>query len=92
MHMWSEEGGNVLACGPNLVHQNEWKTTMICDLICERMGGTAHDDAADIVVIPRVVLEDGREAVVVTIGSPDAIMKTTPTVVQRCLAKGDVYG
>jgi hypothetical protein len=59
---------------------------MICDLICEKMGVNAAD------VIPRVVLEDGREAVVVTIGSPEAILKSRPTVVQRCLAKGDVYG
>jgi hypothetical protein len=81
-----QEGGNVLACGPNQVHQNEWETTMICDLICEKMGVNAAD------VIPRVVLEDGREAVVVTIGSPEAILKSRPTVVQRCLAKGDVYG
>ncbi|KAL3789944.1 hypothetical protein ACHAW5_006562 [Stephanodiscus triporus] len=88
MYMCDEEGGNVLVCGQNLVHQDEWKTTMICDLIRGKMA-LPHDAGN---VIPRVALEDGREAVVVTIGSPDAFPKTRPTVVQRCLAKGDVYG
>jgi hypothetical protein len=85
----------VLVCGPNHVFQNEWETTMICDLIRDTAakkvagsrGGAANDD-----IIPRVVLEDGREAVVITIGTPESILETKPTVVQRCLAKGDVYG
>jgi hypothetical protein len=84
MYLCDEAGGSVLACGPNQVHQGEWETTMICELVCEDGGGS--------VVIPRVVLKDGREAVIVTIGTPEAILKTKPTVVQRCLAKGDVYG
>lgn len=83
MYLCDEAGGSVLACGPNQVHQGDWETTMICELVCE--DGKGSD-------IPRVVLKDGREAVIVTIGTPEAILKTKPTVVQRCLAKGDVYG
>jgi hypothetical protein len=81
LYLCDEVGGQVLACGPNSVYQNEWETTMICDLICD-------DDER----VNRVVLKDGREATVVTIGTPDAVVRTRPTVVQRCLAKGDVYG
>jgi hypothetical protein len=98
LYLWDEVGGGVLVCGPNHVFQNEWETTMICDLIrdtaakkvAESRGGgsgTANDD-----IIPRVVLEDGREAVVITIGTPESILETKHAVVQRCLAKGDVYG
>ena len=82
MYLCDEAGGSVLACGPNQFHQGDWETTMICELICEDKGSD----------IPRVVLKDGREAVKVTIGTPEAILKMKPTVVQRCLAKGDVYG
>ncbi|KAL3771476.1 hypothetical protein ACHAW5_006159 [Stephanodiscus triporus] len=85
MYLCDEEGGNVLTCGPNQVHQNEWDAMMTCDLICEKMGAHAVD-------IPRVVLEDGREVVFVTIGSPDVILKMRSTVFQICLAKEDVYG
>ena len=59
---------------------------MVCELVCEERAKSAQSE------IPMVVLEDGREAFVVTIGTPESIMKTKPTVVQRCLAKGDVYG
>jgi len=79
-----------LASGPNQYYQNDWSTKMICDLIHERkgLGGRAVG-----VAIPRIVLEDGREAVVVTIGTPEAVLNTRPSsVIQRCLAKGDVYG
>ncbi|KAL7546019.1 hypothetical protein ACHAWF_009365 [Thalassiosira exigua] len=82
MYLWDEVGGCLLACGPHEVYQNEWDTTMVCELVCEDRAKS----------IPRVMLDDGREAVVVTIGTPDQILKTKPTVVQRCLAKGDVYG
>ncbi len=41
----------------------------------------------------RVVLEDGREAFVVTIGAQDTTSAgAKATVVQRCLAKGETYG
>lgn len=82
LYLCDEVGGQVLACGPNTVHQNEWETTMVCDLI------SVDDEKRE----NCVVLKDGREAVVVNIGTPDAVLRTRPTVVQRCLAKGDVYG
>ena len=59
LYLWDrEEGGQVggdmcLSCGPNQVCRSEWDKTMIWELICEKG--------------PRVVLEDGREAVVFTI-------------------------
>ena len=84
--MWDEVGGAVLTCGPHTINGCDWDTKMVCDLVCEERAKSSHGD------IPMVVLEDGREAYVVTIGTPESIMKTKPTVVQRCLAKGDVYG
>jgi len=89
LYLCDEAGSNVLVCGQNQIYQNDWSTKMICDLIHERkgLGGRAVG-----VAIPRIVLEDGREAVVVTIGTPEAVLNTRPSVIQRCLAKGDVYG
>jgi hypothetical protein len=98
MYLMDEVGGGVLVCGPNHVFQNDWDTAMICDLIRDNSktrGGSssiASDENCEPKEIPRVVLEDGREAVVITIGTPESILQTKPTVVQRCLAKGDVYG
>mmetsp|Transcript_15959 Transcript_15959/g.38358 ORF Transcript_15959/g.38358 Transcript_15959/m.38358 type:complete len:173 (+) Transcript_15959:325-843(+) len=86
LYLWDEVGGAVLNCGPREVFQSEWDTTMVCDLICEERAKSANGDT------PRVVLKDGREAVVVTIGTAEHIMNKKPPVVQRCLAKGDVYG
>jgi len=86
LYLWDEVGGAVLTCGPHEIFQSEWDTAMVCDLICEERAKTANGE------IPKVVLNDGREAVVVTIGTPESIQKMKPTVVQRCLAKGDVYG
>lgn len=37
-------------------------------------------------------LDDGREAVVVTIGTENTVQQEKASVVTRCLAKGDVYG
>lgn len=59
--------------------------TMLCELITEQ-GDRSSGGAA---TIPRLALEDGREAVVVTIGTPEAVARPRPTVVQRCLARGD---
>lgn len=89
LYLCDEAGSNVLVCGPNQIYQNDWSTKMICDLIHERkgLGGRAVG-----VSIPRLVLEDGREAVVVTIGTPEAVLNAGPSVIHRCLAKGDVYG
>ena len=93
LYLIDEVGAGVLVCGPNHVFQSDWKTTMICDLIRDTKKKvssriTTNDDNS----IPRVMLEDGREAVVITIGTPESIPQTKPTVIQRCLAKGDVYG
>jgi len=87
LYLWDQVGGVVLNCGPHEVYQSEWDTTMICQLIGEEKEKTPNGEG-----IPRVVLEDGREAVVVTLGTHDEITQKKPTVVQRCLAKGDVYG
>ncbi|KAL3760928.1 hypothetical protein ACHAWU_009607 [Discostella pseudostelligera] len=98
MYLMDEVGGGVLVCGPNHVFQNEWDTTMICDLILDNSktrassSSIASDENGEPKEIPRVVLEDGTEAVVITIGTPESVLQTKPTVVQRCLAKGDVYG
>lgn len=74
----------MLTCGPHEVFQSEWDTTMVCELVGE--------DKAKKATMPMVVLEDGREAYVVTIGTPESVKQAKPTVVTRCLAKGDVYG
>ena len=87
LYLWDEVGGAVLTCGPHTINQCDWETKMVCGLVCEERAKSSHAGE-----IPMVVLEDGREAYVVTIGTPESIMKTKPTVVQRCLAKGDVYG
>lgn len=83
LYLWDEIGGEVLTCGPHLVYQSEWESTMIWELISEESSGS----------IPRVMLEDGREAIVVTIGAQDTTSAgAKATVVQRCLAKGETYG
>lgn len=86
LYLWDEVGGAVLSCGPHEVFQSEWDTTMVCELVSEDLAGNVKGE------IPKVVLEDGREAFMVTIGTPETIMKTKPPVVQRCMAKGNVYG
>jgi hypothetical protein len=70
-----------LTCGANHVFADEWEDTMLCRLVLNTE-----------VEVPVEVLEDGREAVVVTIGYADAVKKEKASVVTRCLAKGDVYG
>ena len=84
LYLWDEEGGAVLACGSTKIFQEDWDTAMICDLISQ--GRTKGEE------VPRIMLEDGREAVVVTIGTQEKIRKTAPTLVQMCLAQGNVYG
>ena len=84
LYLWDEVGGAVLTCGPHEVFQSEWDTTMVCVLVGE--------DKAKKATMPMVVLEDGREAYVVTRGTPESVKQAKPTVVTRCLAKGDVYG
>ncbi|KAL7510567.1 hypothetical protein ACHAXN_010359 [Cyclotella atomus] len=81
IYMWEEAGGLALTCGANHVFADEWEDTMLCRLVLNTE-----------VEVPVEVLEDGREAVVVTIGYADAVKKEKASVVTRCLAKGDVYG
>jgi hypothetical protein len=81
LYMWEETGGLALTCGNNHVFSSEWEDTMLCCLIHNTNGE-----------VPTEVLEDGREAVVVTIGYSDGVKKEKASVVTRCLAKGDVYG
>ena len=86
LYLWDEVGGATLTCGPNSAHQSDWDTTMVCELICEDKA------AKNKGVIPRVVLDDGRDATVVTVGTPAIQHKVRRSVVDRCLSKGDVYG
>mmetsp|Transcript_34676 Transcript_34676/g.73882 ORF Transcript_34676/g.73882 Transcript_34676/m.73882 type:complete len:172 (+) Transcript_34676:218-733(+) len=85
LYLWDEVGGAVLSCGPHQFFQSEWESTMIWELICEEKAKTNNG------TIPTVQLDDGRVAVVVTIGTPDTIA-ARPSTVQRCLAKGNIYG
>ena len=85
LYLGNEVGGTVLMCGPHQVFQSEWETTMICDLICEKLGTN--------VGIPRIILQDGREAVVVTIGTPELIPNVEPELKKHCSSfDGNVYG
>ena len=82
LYLVNEVGGGVLMCGPHQVFQSEWKTTMICNLVCEKLGHVG---------IPRIILQDGREAVVVTIGTPEAIPE--PELRKHSSSfDGDVHG
>ena len=83
LYLGNEVGGGVLMCGPHQVFQSEWETTMICDLICENTN----------VGIPRIILQDGREAVVVTIGTPETITNIEPALKSHSSSfDGNVYG
>ena len=76
----------MLSCGPHEIYSSDWETAMVCDLVCEERVKTANGE------IPKTLLPDGREAFVVTIGTPDSIMTTKLTAVHRSLTKGDTYG
>lgn len=83
LFLMEEHGGIEMHCGQNTVCGSEWAKTMLCHLI--------YDQPSD-VVIPRVTLGDGREAVVITLGTKGDPLNKRPSVVTRCLAKGDTYG
>ncbi len=80
LHM-EESGGIEAHCGTNTVCSSEWETTMLCHIAYDQPEG----------MIPRVTLDDGRNAVVITLGTKGDPLNKKPTVVTRCLAKGDVY-
>lgn len=80
LYLWEEVGGATLTCGSHVVHQDEWGTTMICSLICEDKQASLKGE------IPRVVLDDGRDAVVVTLGTPAVQHVVRRSVVDRCLS------
>ena len=83
LYLGNEVGGGVLMCRPHQVFQSEWKTTMICNLICEKLGHVG---------IPRIILQDGREAAVVTIGTPEAIPNVEPELRKHSSSfDGNVY-
>lgn len=81
LYMWEETGGLALTCGANHIFASEWEDTLLCHLV--------HNTNVE---VPTETLEDGREAVVVTIGYADEVKKEKASVITRCLAKGDVYG
>ena len=83
LYLGNEVGGGVLMCGPHQVFQSEWKTTMICNLICEKLGHVG---------IPCIILQDGWEAVFVTIGMPEAIPNVEPELKKHSSSfDGNVY-
>ena len=89
LYLMEEHGGSVLTCGPNEVFAPEWETIMLCQLIGDKGRPKASSSPS---AIPRVTLEDGREAVVVTIGTALSANVGRQSVVTRCLSKGNVYG
>lgn len=68
-----------MTCGPNHIFACDWETTLLYKLI----------HSSD---IPIEILEDGREAVVVTIGYANAVREQKASVVTRCMSKGHTYG
>jgi hypothetical protein len=57
---------------------------MICDLICEKLGHVG---------ILHIILQDGWEAAVVAIGTPEAIPNVEPELRKHSSSfDGDVYG
>lgn len=82
LFLMDECGGIEMHCGENTVCGSEWEMTMLCHLVYDQP-----DDK-----IPRVTLDDGRTAVVITLGTKGDPLNKKPTVVTRCLSKGDVYG
>jgi hypothetical protein len=82
LYLMEECGGIEMHCGINTVCGSEWETTMLCHLVFDQPEN----------LIPRVTLDDGRDAVVITLGTKGNPLNKKPTVVSRCLAKGDVYG
>mmetsp|Transcript_21752 Transcript_21752/g.45700 ORF Transcript_21752/g.45700 Transcript_21752/m.45700 type:complete len:172 (+) Transcript_21752:152-667(+) len=83
LYLMQEQGGAVLSCGSKEVHSGEWETTMLCQLIYDQ-----EDDKA----ISKLKLDDGRDAVLVYVGQKVDSKDQKSTVVQRCLAKGNLYG
>ena len=82
LFLMEESGGIEMHCGNNSVCGSQWDTTMLCHLVYDQPDNK----------IPRVTLDDGRNAVVISIGTKGDPLNKKPTVVTRCLAKGDVYG
>ncbi|KAL9185724.1 hypothetical protein ACHAXT_003501 [Thalassiosira profunda] len=80
LYLADESGGALLTCGHQHIPKTEWDTTMLWELIDEEKAGT----------VPRVKLDDGREAVIVTIGNEDAgRVKEKPSTIHRILMKGN---
>ncbi|KAL7465264.1 hypothetical protein ACHAXS_005588 [Conticribra weissflogii] len=83
LYLMQEQGGAVLSCGSKEVHSGEWETTMVCQLIYGQ-----EDERA----ISKVKADDGRDAILIHVGQKVDAKDQKPTVVQRCLAKGNLYG
>ena len=82
LFLMDECGGIEMHCGQNTVSGSEWETTMLCRLVYDQPGDE----------IPRVTLDDGRNAVVITLGTKGDPLNKKASVVTRCLSKGDIYG
>ena len=82
LFLMEEHGGIEMHCGQNTVCGSEWETTMLCTLLYDQPEA----------LIPIVTLDDGRKAVVITMGTKGDPLNKKPTVVTMCLAEGDTYG
>ena len=86
LYLWDEEGGQFLSCGPNQFSKSEWNKKMVWELI---------DDSENLDKrSPRVTLDDGREAYVVTIGREAKPLgdELEISASRKILAKGSTYG
>eukprot|EP00984_Skeletonema_dohrnii_P028181 scaffold18075_cov83-Skeletonema_dohrnii-CCMP3373.AAC.3 len=73
LFLMEECGGIEMHCGNNTVCGSEWDMTMVCHLVYEQPEN----------LIPRVTLDDGRHAVVITLGTKGDPLNKKPSVVSR---------
>mmetsp|Transcript_36972 Transcript_36972/g.66517 ORF Transcript_36972/g.66517 Transcript_36972/m.66517 type:complete len:150 (-) Transcript_36972:161-610(-) len=84
LYLMDQNSAHTMTCGKNTVCGDEWETTMLCHFIYDDNG---EED------VPVAVLDDGREAVVITLGDGSGIpSRGKASVVTRCLGKGGTYG
>ena len=82
LYLMEEYGGVEMHCGENTVCISEWDETMLCTLV----------DQPDQKMTPKVSLDNGREAVVITIGSKGDPLKKKATALTRRLSEDHTYG
>lgn len=82
LYLMEEYGGVEMHCGENTVCISEWDETMLCTLV----------DQPDQKMTPKVILDNGHEAVVITIGSKGDPLKKKATALTRRLSEDHTYG